>query len=73
MIRKTYHAEVILTVLNDYDKELTEQDIAHATIEAEVKVNEMGYFKFDDNQLGVRLYIKGEKNGNNQNQDITGR
>jgi hypothetical protein len=73
MIRKTYHAEVILTVLNDYDKKLTERDISHATMEAEVRVNEIGYFKFDDNQLGVRLHIKGEKNGDNKNQDLTGR
>ena len=63
MLRKTYNAEVILTILNDGEEDISEQELAFAAIEAEVKVNELGYFKFDQNQLGVRLHIKGEKNG----------
>jgi hypothetical protein len=70
MIRKTYNAEVILTVVNNYEEELTEQDMDFAPIEAEVKVNNLGYFQFDKNQLGIQLVIKGEKNGDNQDQDM---
>lgn len=66
MIRKTYNAEVTLTLVNNYGAEPTDQDIDFAPIEAEVKVNNIGYFRSGDNELGVTLIIKGEKNGDNQ-------
>lgn len=70
MVRKTYNAEVILTVVNKEGVELTDEDIFYAIMEAEVKVNGLGYFTFDQNQLGLRLHIKGEKNGDNQDKNL---
>ena len=69
MIRKRYNAEVVLTVLSDYSEDLSEQDIMFAAMEAEVKVNSLGYFPFDNNELGISLHIKEEKNGDDQNKN----
>ena len=65
MIRKTYNAEVVLTILNDDGKEITDQDIDFAQMEAEITVNNLGYSNFFENQLGIRMHILGEKNGDN--------
>lgn len=67
-VEKTYNAEVVLTV-NDpsIDTILSEEDVRHAAIEAEMRVNSLGDFEYCGNTLGLSMYIKGEKNGNNQN------
>lgn len=65
-VRKTYNAEVILT-LEDYSKDgvFSEKDVMMAAIEAEVVVNSLGIIDYQGNSLALRLHLKGEKNGNN--------
>jgi len=71
IVRKTYNAEVILT-LEDYSKDgvFSEKDVMMAAIEAEVAVNSLGIIDYQGNSLALRLHLKGEKNGDNQNPDM---
>lgn len=69
--RKVFNAEVILTVSDDStDGILSDQDIDMAAIEAEVAVNSLGLLQYEGNTVGLRLHLKGEKNGDNQDQDL---
>jgi hypothetical protein len=69
--KKTYQAEVVLTL---YDSStngiISEDDMLYAAIEAESKLNQIGEIEYMGNTLDVRLHLKGEDNGNNQNQDL---
>ena len=64
MVRKAYNAEVLLAIPTS-GKE-TEEELAYAAIEAEMRINQIGGFEYKDGILGLRLHLKGEKNGDNK-------
>lgn len=71
IIKRVYTAEVVLSVLNE--KPISEQEIMEAAIDAEIRVNAIDPFEYAGSLVGVQLHldwIKGEKNGDNQSQDM---
>ena len=68
--KKVYNAEVVLTVHSDSEQSFSNEELTIAAIEAEVRVNSLGYFDYGSDMLGLRLHLKGEKYGDDKDQNI---